>query len=173
MMFAMNSFSSATRLPFGMLLLLTLLSVVLATPVFNGNFSLSSMPVFEHELVNRADSFYLRIMPLGASITRGDPTAPGLNGRGYRKFLRDQLRFVGWKVNMVGSVQWGDDFDDNVSRVYVVAPSGRIDKNIHTDGIMTRTPRDGLAMSLVVRMEPEITPSMQKQRQPCPNTSPI
>lgn len=58
--------------------------------------------------------FYLRIMPLGASITKGEPTAPGTNGNGYRKPLRDQLRSEGYKVNMVGSQRLGS-MNDKVS----------------------------------------------------------
>lgn len=68
-------------------------------------------------LHRRADpqDFYLRIMPLGASITAGDPKAPGDEGKnGYRKNLRDQLRFDGWKVNMVGSRRRGK-MADNVN----------------------------------------------------------
>lgn len=42
----------------------------------------------------------LRILPLGASLTWG-LLSP--SGNGYRKPLRDQLRFKGWEVNMVGS----------------------------------------------------------------------
>jgi len=54
-------------------------------------------------------------MPLGASITKGEPYAPGdPHGNGYRKALRDKLRADGWKVNMVGNVQYGD-MADNVS----------------------------------------------------------
>ena len=49
--------------------------------------------------------FYLRIMPLGASITEG--AASSSDGTGYRKWLRAQLRSVGWPVNMVGSKQAG------------------------------------------------------------------
>lgn len=53
--------------------------------------------------------FYLRIMPLGASITRGDPHAPGdPHGNGYRKTLQDKLRADRWMVNMVGNVNCGD-----------------------------------------------------------------
>ncbi|KAF1993338.1 carbohydrate esterase family 3 protein, partial [Amniculicola lignicola CBS 123094] len=51
----------------------------------------------------------LRIMPLGASITQGAASVP-LNG--YRKGLRDQLRFLGYEVNMVGSGSDGA-FNDN------------------------------------------------------------
>ncbi|PVH89001.1 carbohydrate esterase family 3 protein [Cadophora sp. DSE1049] len=61
-----------------------------------------------------ARDFYLRIMPLGASITRGDPHAPGdPHGNGYRKALRDKLRADGWKVNMVGNVNYGDMADND------------------------------------------------------------
>jgi hypothetical protein len=45
-------------------------------------------------------SDYLRILPLGASITQG---VDSTTGNGYRKPLRDQLRSQGWLVNMVGS----------------------------------------------------------------------
>ncbi|KAF1817154.1 hypothetical protein P152DRAFT_9677 [Eremomyces bilateralis CBS 781.70] len=50
----------------------------------------------------RADvkPFTLRIMPLGASITAGYGTT---FEQGYRKPLRDQLRWRGWPVNMIGS----------------------------------------------------------------------
>lgn len=43
---------------------------------------------------------WLRIMPLGASITRGFGSSPE---DGYRKPLRDRLRSLGYQVNMVGS----------------------------------------------------------------------
>jgi hypothetical protein len=55
-------------------------------------------------LAARAGNFYLRILPLGASITLGTMSS---DGNGYRKALRDQLRFDGWNVNMVGSVGGG------------------------------------------------------------------
>lgn len=47
-----------------------------------------------------AKDFYLRVMPLGASFTEGQKSS---HKNGYRKHIRDQLRFKGWKVNMVGS----------------------------------------------------------------------
>ncbi|KAI0517890.1 carbohydrate esterase family 3 protein [Xylaria bambusicola] len=53
-------------------------------------------------------------MPLGASITYGDPAEPASMGRGYRKFIRDYLRFRGWKVNMVGSRRFGQFADNDV-----------------------------------------------------------
>lgn len=59
---------------------------------------------------NREDDgkpFWLRIMPLGASITAGTNGPDGSDGNGYRKYLRDQLRFDGWEVNMVGTFTHG------------------------------------------------------------------
>jgi lysophospholipase L1-like esterase len=57
----------------------------------------------------RADLPVLRIMPLGASITEGQ-TSTFTNG--YRKPLRDQLRYLGYQVNMVGTLAAGN-FVDN------------------------------------------------------------
>lgn len=42
----------------------------------------------------------LRILPLGASIVRGLTSTPE---DGFRKPLRDHLRSLGYKINMVGS----------------------------------------------------------------------
>lgn len=54
------------------------------------------------------------IMPLGASITEGNPSPPDdSSGNGYRMFLRDKLRSEGWKVNMVGNRRRGT-MNDNV-----------------------------------------------------------
>ncbi|KAF4995624.1 hypothetical protein FGRMN_5016 [Fusarium graminum] len=50
----------------------------------------------------------LRILPLGASIVSGVGSS---TGNGFRKPLRDQLRYKGWDVNMVGSKQNGDMTD--------------------------------------------------------------
>ena len=55
-------------------------------------------------ITRRAGTFYLRVMPLGASITEGVASS---DGNGYRNHVRDVLRFNGWKVNMVGSKQNG------------------------------------------------------------------
>jgi hypothetical protein len=57
-----------------------------------------------------AKDFYLRIMPLGASITEGVESS---DQNGYRKLLRQQLRWKGWKVNMVGTKNDGT-MSDNV-----------------------------------------------------------
>jgi hypothetical protein len=70
----------------------------------------------------RAGDFYLRLMPLGASITRGDPADPeDPDQNGYRKFLRDRLRFDGWEVNMVGSVSSWGNMNDRVSHTHTHA----------------------------------------------------
>lgn len=60
-------------------------------------------PTFSESAQLAAD-FFIRAMPLGASITQG---VASTDGNGYRKYFRDQLRFNGWKVNMVGSKQDG------------------------------------------------------------------
>jgi hypothetical protein len=61
-----------------------------------------------------AQGFYLRVMPLGASITQGVRSS---DGNGYRKLLRQQLRWKGWEVNMVGSKQDGN-MADKVSPIH-------------------------------------------------------
>jgi hypothetical protein len=60
-----------------------------------------------------AKDFYLRILPLGASIVQGLESS---DDNGFRKLLRQQLRWKGWKVNMVGSKTNGD-MNDNVRRL--------------------------------------------------------
>ncbi|RKU41801.1 hypothetical protein DL546_001959 [Coniochaeta pulveracea] len=68
-------------------------------------------------LVDRAaKNFYLRIMPLGESITQGQGST---DEAGYRKALREQLRWKGWKVNMVGSKRNGA-MADNDGQVNVI-----------------------------------------------------
>ena len=57
-----------------------------------------------------AKDFYLRILPLGASVTQGIKSS---DNNGYRKLLRQQLRWKGWRVNFVGTKNNGD-MSDNV-----------------------------------------------------------
>jgi hypothetical protein len=57
--------------------------------------------------------FMLRILPLGASITQGYKSK---DGNGYRKWLRQELRYAGWEVDMVGSKKTGT-MHDNVSYI--------------------------------------------------------
>jgi hypothetical protein len=64
-----------------------------------------------HQSSVRTDKFYIRLMPLGASITVGLHSTD-LNG--YRKHLRDHLTSAGWPVNMVGT-EHGGNMTDNVS----------------------------------------------------------
>lgn len=58
-----------------------------------------------------AEKFLLKILPLGASITLGYKSS---DGNGYREWLRQQLRYEGWPVEMVGSRRFGN-MSDNVS----------------------------------------------------------
>lgn len=82
----------------------------------NGTLEYEDSPFGDYTLDKRANpgDFYLRIMPVGASIVKGwpiheekDPT-----GNGFRKYVRDQLRHDGWKVNMVGSKNHGSMADN-------------------------------------------------------------
>lgn len=95
-------------------ILLSLFVPIGAVPVQN-----DTLYSYDQSLKERGADFYLRIMPLGASITKGDPAPPDSHGNGYRKPLRDQLRFEGWKVNMVGS-QLSGDMNDAVCIVLLV-----------------------------------------------------
>ncbi|KAJ5193099.1 hypothetical protein N7449_009241 [Penicillium cf. viridicatum] len=54
--------------------------------------------------------FPLRILPLGASITMGYKSK---DGNGYRKWLRQQLRYAGWEVDMIGSMKSGTMHDND------------------------------------------------------------
>lgn len=54
---------------------------------------------------------WLRIMPLGASISYGYTSN---DGNGYRNFLRDQIVNYGNLVNMVGSRRNGTMEDNDV-----------------------------------------------------------
>ncbi|KAI1149546.1 hypothetical protein F4825DRAFT_49431 [Nemania diffusa] len=77
----------------------------------NDTNSFYNRPLGRRELVfGAAQDFYLRVMPLGASITEGVESS---DGNGYRKWLRQQLRFHGWKVNMVGSKNDGTMADND------------------------------------------------------------
>ncbi|KAM0263654.1 hypothetical protein ACHAPA_008628 [Fusarium lateritium] len=65
-------------------------------------------------LYARADpgDFYLRILPLGASIVAGEYSQDKAKN-GFRKFTRDKLRERGWKVNMVGTKNGGTMADND------------------------------------------------------------
>ncbi|KUM61510.1 hypothetical protein ACN42_g5614 [Penicillium freii] len=85
----------------------------------------SASPTISHDnLVSDADSdsdvsalqtrdtkpFPLRILPLGASITMGYKSK---DGNGYRKWLRQQLRYAGWEVDMIGTMKNGTMHDND------------------------------------------------------------
>ncbi|KAJ5094338.1 hypothetical protein N7456_010199 [Penicillium angulare] len=55
------------------------------------------------------EEYTLRIMPLGASITNGYRST---QHNGYRDWIRQQLRYKGWDVEMVGSLRNGTMIDN-------------------------------------------------------------
>ncbi|KAK0625151.1 family 3 carbohydrate esterase, partial [Bombardia bombarda] len=59
-------------------------------------------------VLRRQSKVPLRILTLGASIANGVGSS---TGNGFRKPIRDALRFDGWEVNMVGSKQAGTMVD--------------------------------------------------------------
>jgi hypothetical protein len=95
----------------------------------------SSPGVDLHVEPRAADSFTLRILPLGASITEGYKSS---DGTGFRKALRAQLRHAGWSVNMVGSVTSGA-MSDKVSLSHPLKSSALAAlKFIHCRGLEFR-----------------------------------
>ncbi|OBT61486.1 hypothetical protein VE03_09357 [Pseudogymnoascus sp. 23342-1-I1] len=66
-----------------------------------------------YSVARRAEGQWLRIMPLGASITAGSNMPEGDPGNGYRKALRDNLRANLWNVNMVGQQRSGNMSDND------------------------------------------------------------
>ncbi|KAI1814450.1 carbohydrate esterase family 3 protein [Poronia punctata] len=75
----------------------------------------SPVPHEEEELSTRNRGFgngmWLRIMPLGASITWGLKSS---DGNGYREYLRNEIVDYGNEVNMVGSRRNGTMEDNDV-----------------------------------------------------------
>lgn len=80
-------------------------STIYTLPSLNGTESTSGAKLLRR--ITQDD--YLRILPLGASITQG---VDSTTGNGYRKPLRDKLRSLGWKVNMVGTKRDGSMVDN-------------------------------------------------------------
>ena len=62
-----------------------------------------------NQLLRVTKDEYLRILPLGASITQGTDSS---TGNGYRKPIRDKLLAGGWMVNMVGTKRDGTMVDN-------------------------------------------------------------
>ncbi|KAK4230039.1 hypothetical protein QBC38DRAFT_62431 [Podospora fimiseda] len=83
--------------------------VVDAVPIWNESEALLGISR-DSDLVKRAKPFELRILSLGASIVRGIGST---DGNGFRKYVRDQLRYEGWAVNMVGSQRDGSMTDND------------------------------------------------------------
>ncbi|KAL4874886.1 SGNH hydrolase-type esterase domain-containing protein [Aspergillus karnatakaensis] len=77
------------------------LSTSLPPTAHNANTEITLAPRAD---TNSTKPFLLRVMPLGASITVGYQSN---DGNGYRKYLREQLRYAGWEVDMVGSLTNG------------------------------------------------------------------
>ncbi|KFX87170.1 hypothetical protein V490_08483 [Pseudogymnoascus sp. VKM F-3557] len=73
---------------------------------------INNVTIFD-SVARRAEGQWLRIMPLGASITAGSNMPVGDPGNGYRKPLRDRLRADNWNVNMVGSQHLGNMHDND------------------------------------------------------------
>ncbi|KAI1819300.1 carbohydrate esterase family 3 protein [Xylaria intraflava] len=72
-----------------------------------------------------ADGMPLRIMALGASTTRGDSPAPGIDNNGFRRPLREKLTNIGNPVNFVGSQRLGNMTDNDIE-AYPGVPTHRI-----------------------------------------------
>lgn len=108
--------SKAILVGFGVLAV-SLFQPCLAAPFSSDATLAQTTPSYDSGLFRRAEpqNFYLRIMPLGASITAGEHEPEDDEGKnGYRKYLRDKLRSEGWKVNMVGNYNRGK-MNDSVS----------------------------------------------------------
>lgn len=91
------------------------LTLVSATLSLSDNFNLDSDDGADISAIQARGTkpFMLRVLPLGASITQGYKSA---DGNGYRKWLRQQLRYAGWEVDMIGSRKTGT-MHDNVCRI--------------------------------------------------------
>ncbi|KAJ6007797.1 hypothetical protein N7540_011773 [Penicillium herquei] len=74
----------------------------LASPIDNGFATV-------HPRSTDNSTFLLRVMPLGASITNGYLST---DGNGYRDWIRQELRYKGWDVEMVGSLRNGTMVDN-------------------------------------------------------------
>ncbi|KAL4901476.1 SGNH hydrolase-type esterase domain-containing protein [Aspergillus multicolor] len=65
---------------------------------------------YSHLRRNMLEGHSLRILPPGASITNGEGSS---HRNGYRKHLRDALRYAQAEVDMVGSKRDGTNFNDD------------------------------------------------------------
>ncbi|KAJ0109024.1 hypothetical protein J7T55_002216 [Diaporthe amygdali] len=113
--FIVLMFHSLARLGPGLAFLLSIFAfqLVIALPTEFGDYDLFN-DTASNSFDRRAPNFYARILPLGASIVQGRGSS---TGNGFRKFLRDQLRKDGWRVNMVGSKSEGSMADNSVEAI--------------------------------------------------------
>ncbi|KAI9036901.1 SGNH/GDSL hydrolase family protein [Aspergillus affinis] len=93
----------------GWLLRLTLLTFITLCTCAPSNIT-TDVNAHNEVQTREVKPFLLRIMPLGASITVGYRSS---DSNGYRKWLRQQLRYSGWQVDMVGSLANGSMHDNN------------------------------------------------------------
>jgi hypothetical protein len=100
------------------------LTLVSASPTVISHDSLmSSDPEVSALQPRDTKPFPLRVLPLGASITMGYKSA---DGNGYRKWLRQQLRYAGWDVDMVGTTKSGTMHDNVSYSILALSYFGRI-----------------------------------------------
>ncbi|KAJ5680219.1 hypothetical protein N7536_011358 [Penicillium majusculum] len=88
------------------------LTLVSASPTVSYDNPVSSDSDSDVSALQTRDTkpFPLRILPLGASITKGYKSK---DGNGYRKWLRQQLRYAGWEVDMIGTMKSGTMRDND------------------------------------------------------------
>ncbi|CAG7962853.1 unnamed protein product [Penicillium nalgiovense] len=87
------------------------LTLISASPTTNSHDNVVSSDSGDSAIQSRdTKPFPLRVLPLGASITMGYKSA---DGNGYRKWLRQQLRYAGWDVDMVGTLRSGTMHDND------------------------------------------------------------
>ncbi|KGO71476.1 Lipase, GDSL [Penicillium italicum] len=86
------------------------LTLVSASPAILNDNPASADSVVSTPQTRDTKPFALRVLPLGASITRGYKSK---DGNGYRKWLRQQLRYAGWEVDMVGTMKSGTMHDND------------------------------------------------------------
>ncbi|KAG0154677.1 hypothetical protein PDIDSM_245 [Penicillium digitatum] len=86
------------------------LTVVSASPMISDDTVVSSDSNVSELQAPNTKPFALRVLPLGASITMGYKSE---DGNGYRKWIRQQLRYAGWEVDMVGTMKSGTMHDND------------------------------------------------------------
>lgn len=75
------------------------------------------------------ERFLLKVLPLGASITLGYKST---DGNGYREWIRQQLRYEGWPVEMVGTRRMGT-MRDNYNEGHIGFRIDQLEKKADED----------------------------------------